>query len=96
MKKWWIILICAVIIVGVFSSFASDSPDGLERVALEKGFFNLEEEPVIKGIFPDYSINGIKKEGLAIGLAGVVGTCITFLLVIFIFKLCLKDKTKEA
>lgn len=68
-------LALAVGLATVASPFASGSPDGLERVADEKGFLDegrlatLQENAPI----PDYAFPGVKDQRLATGLAGFVG-----------------------
>jgi PDGLE domain len=58
------------------SPYASSSPDGLEKVAEDKGFLadgrlaSVQEDSPL----PDYAFPGIADERLAAGLAGLVGT----------------------
>lgn len=61
--------------VGV-SPYASPSPDGLEKVAEDKGFLDdgtlhsiQEGSPI-----PDYAFPGVDDPRLATGIAGFVGT----------------------
>ncbi|MGH3042943.1 MAG: PDGLE domain-containing protein [Gaiellaceae bacterium] len=58
------------------SPFASSSPDGLEKVAEEKGFLDdgtlhsiQEDSPI-----PDYAFPGVDNPRVATGLAGFFGT----------------------
>lgn len=63
------------------SPFASGFPDGLERVAEDKGFIELasEEKTVwTASPFPDYSMPSIENEGLSTAMAGFVGTLLVF------------------
>ncbi len=74
-------LVLAVALALFGSPFASSSPDGLEKVAEEKGFMEAAAEDKVvwtKALFPDYKITNIQSEKLATGLAGVVGTMIVF------------------
>jgi hypothetical protein len=82
--RWFTVFALAVAIgLGTaFSPFASSSPDGLEKVAEDKGFLDRgrlapvqEEAPV-----PDYAFPGIADARLATALAGFVGTLGVFLL----------------
>ena len=70
------------LVLGVFvSPFASSEPDGLEKVAEDKGFIHVAEEtePVWDSApIPDYVVQGLENEGVATGLAGLIGTLITF------------------
>lgn len=75
-------LALAVGLATAAAPFASSSPDGLEKVAEEKGFADegrlhavQEDAPV-----PDYAFPGIDSPRLATGVAGFVGTLVTFAL----------------
>ena len=72
-------LMIAIILAFVISPFASPWPDGLEKVAEDKGFIEKGEvPPALTSPVPDYAWPGIKNEGLSTGLAGVFGTLIVF------------------
>jgi hypothetical protein len=63
------------------SPFASSSPDGLEKVAEDKGFLvNVEKaEPSWKSSpMPDYTMPGVENEAFSTGLAGIIGTVSVF------------------
>jgi len=73
------LLVAAAIIAGIVSGFASGSPDGLNRVAEDKGFSSLEQTDDAEGSpFAGYSTSGVGGERLSGGLAGVVGVALTF------------------
>ena len=75
--KWWHgVLILALLLV-ILSPLASSSPDGLERMAEDKGFINVALAPFFN-IFPDYVIPGVSNEAVATILAGMVGTLVLF------------------
>lgn len=81
MKKKDILLglLMAVILAILISPFASPWPDGLERVAEDKGFLEKGEgKPALTSPVPDYSWPGIKNEKLATSVAGVMGTLLVF------------------
>ena len=72
-------LMIAVFLALVISPFASPWPDGLEKVASDKGFLEKGEiEPMLNSPIPDYSWPGIKNEMLATSLAGLFGTFLLF------------------
>ncbi|MBM3117958.1 MAG: hypothetical protein FJ006_00140 [Chloroflexi bacterium] len=75
--KWWHGALILAFILAILSPLASSSPDGLERVAENKGFIEAALEPVYK-IIPDYVIPGVTNEAVATILAGIVGTAILF------------------
>lgn len=58
------------------SPYASGSPDGLNRVAEDKGFGGAAETRSIqeRSPIPGYAFPGVEDEQLAKGLAGFVGT----------------------
>lgn len=72
-------LLVALLLAGVVSFYASGSPDGLERVASDRGLDAAEqpsraEESPLSG----YRTDGIADDRLAGGIAGVVGVIATF------------------
>ncbi|MCU0650955.1 MAG: PDGLE domain-containing protein [Candidatus Omnitrophica bacterium] len=72
-------LFAALLLAILISPFASSFPDGLERVAEDKGFSEKGGiEPAMVSPVPDYAWPGIKSEKLATSAAGVLGTLIVF------------------
>ena len=83
-----IILIISLAIAGIVSYFASQYPDGLERVAVDLGFVHKAKDPAVT-VLPDYTIPGI--EGIiSNGLAGIIGVLATFGFVLLIGKLIIR------
>ena len=76
-SKWWLISLLVCLAVASLSPLASSSPDGLERVAENKGFIDLAQESPFQ-IIADYVFPGIENEALATILAGLIGTLILF------------------
>ncbi len=76
-SKWWLIGLVACLAVAALSPLASSSPDGLERVAEDKGFINLAQDAPFQ-IIADYVFPGMENEALATILAGLIGTLILF------------------
>ena len=75
-----LVLAVAVGLATAASPFASSSPDGLERVAADKGFIDdgrlhavQDESPI-----PDYAMPGVDNPRVATGLAGFAGTLVVF------------------
>jgi PDGLE domain len=62
----------AIGLATALSPFASAAPDGLERVAADKGF--EERGRPGSGPIPDYAFPGVADPRLATGLAGLAGT----------------------
>jgi cobalt/nickel transport protein len=72
-------LLVAIGLALVVSGFASSSPDGLERVAEDKGFLETAREHVVAdGPLADYTVKGVDNERLSTGLSGLIGVLITF------------------
>lgn len=79
------VFILAAIAVAAFLAFvvapyASSKPDGLERVAQDRGFLDKGEgAPAWRHApAPDYAAPGVKNDGLATSVAGLAGVVITF------------------
>lgn len=72
-------LLVALLLAAVVSGFASGSPDGLERVAEDKGFAATAEDHALAGSpVADYAVEGVDDERVATGLSGVIGVTLTF------------------
>jgi cobalt/nickel transport protein len=72
-------LFIALLLAVILSPFASSFPDGLERVAEDKGFLEKGEgRPLMAAPVPGYAWPGIKSEKLATSVAAVMGTLLVF------------------
>jgi hypothetical protein len=72
-------LLVAIGLALIVSGFASSSPDGLEKVAEDKGFLETARDHVFAdGPLADYSVKGVDNERLSTGLSGLIGVLITF------------------
>ncbi|WP_030673716.1 energy-coupling factor ABC transporter permease [Streptomyces sp. NRRL B-1347] len=77
-KLWAAGLVTSLVLAGFVSFYASTNPDGLEKVARDKGIDQKEKEHAAKDSpFFDYSVEGITNTRLSGGLAGVVGVGVT-------------------
>lgn len=77
------------VVAALLSPFASTYPDGLEWVAQQYNFIH-ESAPAFVSPLADYKVLAINNEIISIGLAGLTGVAITFvvsLLVVELFKL---------
>ncbi|MFD3695642.1 energy-coupling factor ABC transporter permease [Streptomyces sp. NPDC058646] len=75
-KVWAAGLVTALVLAGVVSSFASGSPDGLEKVAADQGIDAKADEyehATAGSPLADYGIKDVENERLSVGLAGVIG-----------------------
>lgn len=67
--------------IALFASpFASSSPDGMSRVAINEGFDHTEQASPIEDASPvgGYAVKGIDHEQLSTGLSGAIGVAATF------------------
>ncbi|MFD8514125.1 energy-coupling factor ABC transporter permease [Streptomyces antimycoticus] len=73
-RVWFAGLAAALLCAGVVSFYASASPDGLEKVAHDKGIDAKEEDHAAKDSpLADYGVRDISDARLSGGLAGVIG-----------------------
>lgn len=69
----------ALVLAGGVSYYASSSPDGLNKVAEDKGFSaTAEDHPLEDSPVAGYEVRGVSDGRLAGGLAGVLGVVVTF------------------
>ena len=76
-RKWWMVGLLIALAVTLISPLASAWPDGLERVAEDKGFVEDAQDAPYE-VIPDYVFPGIGNEAVATILAGIVGTLVVF------------------
>lgn len=75
------VLLLALILAGVVSFYASSSPDGLEKVAEDKGFIGAARDHDLAGSpVADYGVKGVGDARLSGGLAGIIGVGATLAL----------------
>lgn len=72
-------LLAAILLALILAPFASPWPDGLEKVAEDKGFLKkANAKPVLTSPIPDYTWPGLKNESVATSAAGIFGTLLVF------------------
>jgi len=76
-RSWWVVGLLLALVIALFSPLASPHPDGLERVAEDKGFLDRAKEAPYQ-LIPDYLFPGIENEQLATIVAGLLGTLVMF------------------
>jgi cobalt/nickel transport system permease protein len=75
---WWLVgLGIAVLVVVILAPLASPDPDGLERVAEDKGFLGQAQD-ALYSILPDYTIPWIDDPTVTTIVAGLIGLAIVF------------------
>ena len=71
-------LLLSLLVAGVASHYASSAPDGLEKVAADKGFDETARDHDLAGSpFADYQTDGVGDRRLSGGLAGITGVALT-------------------
>jgi hypothetical protein len=79
-------LLLTFVLVLLVSPFANPNPDGLNRVAMDKGFADTETEHRLEDSpLADYAVSGVDNEGVSRGLSGVAGVIATFALGLGLF-----------
>lgn len=74
-------LVVALLLAGVASFYASSQPDGLERVAADHGLdAGTTPHHTAGSPLADYGVAGVHDERMSVGLAGVIGVGVTFVL----------------
>ena len=92
-RYWWVVgLAIAGLVAALAAAFASGDPDGLDSVAIQRGFEEVGKEPGFQ-ILPDYTIPGLDGSVSTV-IAGIVGIAIVFLLV-FLFGRLLARRRKD-
>ena len=72
-------LLVAIALVTLVSPFASESPDGLERVVSDKSLgTEVDGHTLADGPLADYGIEGLDNQRVGTGLAGLIGVGVTF------------------
>jgi cobalt/nickel transport protein len=84
--KWWHVSLLISLGLALMSPLASRSPDGLEKVAGDKGFLALAQRSPFQ-VLANYVFPGVHSEVLSTILAGLLGTALLFGLVYGLGKL---------
>ena len=72
-------ILAAALVLAVLSPLASKAPDGLERVARDNGFAQMEKAPAFH-VIADYAFPWVDNEDVANALAGVTGVLLVAVL----------------
>ena len=72
----------ALVLAFLASPYASSSPDGLEKVASDKGIeATVTDHALADSPLADYAVQGVEHSSLSTGLSGLVGVAVTFAIV---------------
>ncbi|EKX68813.1 cobalt ABC transporter permease [Streptomyces ipomoeae] len=87
----------SLLLAGVVSFYASADPDGLEKVAADKGIdAKAEEHATADSPLADYGVQGLTDARLSGGLAGVIGVGVTVVAGTGVFWAVRRRRTSEA
>ncbi|RKS77227.1 cobalt/nickel transport protein [Actinomadura pelletieri DSM 43383] len=80
-KRFFIgFLLVSLVLAGIVSYYASADPDGLEKVAEDKGINAEEKDHGLKDSpLGDYGVKGVDNARLSGGLSGVIGVGVVLL-----------------
>ncbi|MEV6950849.1 energy-coupling factor ABC transporter permease [Streptomyces sp. NPDC051183] len=96
-KVWATGLVTALVLAGFVSFYASASPDGLEKVAADKGIDQkVTEHAAADSPLADYGVKDVDDARLSGGLAGVIGVGATIAVGTGIFWTVRRRRTDEA
>jgi cobalt/nickel transport system permease protein len=98
-KSLWLLIVGGLIVaLGLaffISPFASSSPDGLSKVAIDKGVDAHERKPATaESPLAGYGVRGVDNQRVSRGLAGIIGVAITFGIGMIIFGLLVRFRSK--
>ncbi|WP_149826241.1 energy-coupling factor ABC transporter permease [Streptomyces tailanensis] len=86
----------SLLLAGVVSFYASADPDGLEKVAADKGIdAKAEDHAAADSPLADYGVEGLTNSRLSGGLAGVIGVGVTIVAGTGVFWAVRKRRTGE-
>ncbi|MFZ3570029.1 energy-coupling factor ABC transporter permease [Streptomyces sp. BH097] len=96
-KVWAIGLAASVVLAGFVSFYASADPDGLEKVAHDKGIDQkTKEHASSESPLADYGVKDISNGRLSGGLAGIIGVGVTVVAGTGIFWALRRRRTSDA
>jgi len=94
-RYWWVAGLAIAGGIAILAAvFASGDPDGLDSVAIEKGFGGAAKDPGFE-ILPGYAIPGLDGTVSTI-VAGVVGIAVIFLLTLLLGRLLARRRKDTA
>ncbi|AVH58210.1 MULTISPECIES: energy-coupling factor ABC transporter permease [Streptomyces] len=97
-RKVWITgLVTSLVLAGFVSFYASASPDGLEKVATDKGLDKkVEEHAAADSPLADYGVKDVSDARISGGLAGVIGVGVTVVAGTGVFWAVRRRRTADA
>ncbi len=94
-RYWWVAgLAIAAVVAILAANFASGDPDGLDSVAIQKGFEEAGKDAGFQ-VLPDYTIPGFDGT-ISTVIAGLVGIAVVFVLVFLLGRLLARRRRDAA
>jgi PDGLE domain len=79
-------VVVALLLAAFASPFASTAPDGLNKVAIDKGFDGqAKDSAVAESPLAGYAVESVGNEKVSKGLSGVAGVAITLAVAMVVF-----------
>lgn len=95
-KVWLAGLATSLVLAGFVSFYASANPDGLEKVASDKGIdAKVEDHAAADSPLADYGVEGLTDSRISGGLAGVIGVSVTIVAGTGVFWAVRRRRTPE-
>ncbi|GHA40271.1 hypothetical protein GCM10010372_45540 [Streptomyces tauricus] len=95
-KVWLAGLATSLVLAGFVSFYASANPDGLEKVASDKGIDSkVEDHAAADSPLADYGVEGLTDSRISGGLAGVIGVSVTIVAGTGVFWAVRRRRTPE-
>ncbi|PSM44073.1 cobalt ABC transporter permease [Streptomyces dioscori] len=95
-KVWLAGLATSLVLAGFVSFYASANPDGLEKVASDKGIdAKVEDHAAADSPLADYGVEGLTDSRISGGLAGVIGVGVTIVAGTGVFWAVRRRRTPE-
>ncbi|MFD4031599.1 energy-coupling factor ABC transporter permease [Streptomyces sp. NPDC058637] len=95
-KVWATGLVTALVLAGFVSFYASANPDGLEKVAADKGIDEkVEEHGAADSPLADYGVKDVENTRISGGLAGVIGVGVTVAVGSGVFRAVRRRRTPQ-
>jgi cobalt/nickel transport system permease protein len=96
-RLWLGGLVTSLVLAGFVSFYASADPDGLEKVAADKGIDRtVEEHAAADSPLADYGVKDVSDARLSGGLAGVIGVGMTVALGSGVFYVVRRRRSEDA
>jgi hypothetical protein len=92
-KFLWVGFAITIFLASVVSYYASGDPDGLEKVAEDKGFIDdAADHSLGNSPLADYGVSAISDDRLSVAVSGAIGVILMLIISTLLFKFLAKKK----